>query len=654
MAPRGDDDRTAATTSHATTRHDIDLALGANTAEQIDRTLLPQVVAIALIVIVFERRLDGSAIWWWGACALANVVRGAVFNLRYKRSILDGVVDDRPSVLITLSGLFFGATWGSLVVIADHLGSPDDRSLAVIITLAAMSLSAVVMAGSRSRFLTVLAGNIVTIGIAWTLADDLDWAFGGLIVIYFLLAAFLHDTMHRMIRKNTESTQRNEVLAARLADVLAHEDPMTKILNRDGLMAWVERSTPPTSTHLVAVAVGNVERLSAVNELFGADHGDAVLTAIAARLATSATATATACRVAGDEFAFVELIDTEAESARTMARLVEAVREPVRLDAQTLEVSMSTAVMCGRSNEVEALLMEASAAVRSERARRSPSLASANGPLQDRRELIDELQIGLDNGSVVPWFQPIVGCDQRSVIAWEALARWIHPTRGLIPPMQFLGLVDLGGFASAFTDRMIDDSIRFVAELNRRGLSDTASVHVNLTAAQARRPNLVEVVTGILERHEVRPSALTIEMTEQDIPDIDEQLVANLQRLEDLGVGLSIDDFGTGYSSLSHLLDIRATELKIDKRFVDGLPSDRTSAELVRGVLGLARGMGLSTVAEGVETSDQADFLLANGCDSYQGYLTSPALPAAEALAFVASAPPRRRLAARPISASKI
>lgn len=654
MALFGDADRTAATASDTNTRHDIDLALGATTAKQIDRTLVPQGIAIVLIVAVFDRRLEGTAIWWWGACALANVVRGAVFNVRYKRSISDGVIDDQPSVVKTVSSLVFGATWGSLVVIADRFGSPDDRSLAVIITLAAMSLSAVVTAGSRSWFLTVLAGNVVTIGIAWTIADDLDWAFGGLIVIYFALAAFLHDTMHRMIRKNTESMQRNEVLAARLAEVLAHEDPMTKILNRDGLMAWVDRSTPPPSTQLVAVAVGNVERLSAVNELFGADHGDAVLTAIGARLAGSATAKATPCRVAGDEFAIVELIDSEAQSALTMARLVEAVREPVHLGGQTLEVSMSTAVMCGRSNEVEALLMEASAAVRSERARRSPSLASASGPLQDRRELIDELQIGLDNGAVIPWFQPIVGCDQHAVIAWEALARWIHPTRGLIPPMQFLGLVDLGGFASAFTDRMIDDSVRFVAELNRRGLSDAASVHVNLAAAQARRPNLVEFVTEILERHGVSPSALTIEMTEQDIPDIDEQLVGNLQRLEDLGVGLSIDDFGTGYSSLSHLLDIRATELKIDKRFVEGLPSDQTSAELVRGVLGLARGMGLSTVAEGVETTGQADFLLANGCDSYQGFLTSPALPAAEALAFVALAPQPHRPATTPSSTSKV
>lgn len=615
-------------------RQRIDLALAVNTANQIDRTTAPQIVGIALIVALFEPRLESDAIWWWALASLVNVARGALFNQFHKRSLRRGVAHSWGGFLNTVFSLGFGALWGSLVIIADRYGTVEDYALAVVIALGVMSLSGVVSAGSRSMYLTGVVGNVLTIGVAWSMSGRLTWAFAFLLLVYFVAAAYLHDTVHRTLRTNTESMYRNEVLATQLESMLAFQDPMTQLRNRDGLLAWFEEANSSEHGRRVVVAVGNVERLSSINELFGATHGDHVLMAIGRRLLALASPTVVACRLAGDEFAVVEVVNDGSSVSPDLVeqRLLDAVRDSIEVDGEWLDVSMSTAVEVGALADFERLLVAASAVVRSERARRAPSLSASHGPLAERRILIDDLRVALSDGSMTAWFQPIVDCERGDIIAWEALARWTHPVRGLISPGEFLGLVELGQLDDPFTNLIIEDSVRFISELlvTKRGRS--ASVHVNLTAAQAGRSDIVDTILATLARYDVPSKCLVVEITEQEVPHLDDRLVGNLARLEAAEVGISIDDFGTGYSSLSHLFDIRPTELKIDKTFVDGLPHDPTSVGLVCGVLGLAKGMGLATVAEGVESREQADFLQAQGCDSFQGYLASPALPSADAL----------------------
>lgn len=620
----------------------VDLTLATNTATQIDRTVVPQLISIALIVALFEPRLDASVMWWWALAAFLNVARGAIFNRYHKRSLRKGVTRSWPGFLNTVFSASFGALWGSLVLIADRFGTVEDQALAVVIALAAMSLSAVVSAGSRSMYLTGVIGNVLTIGVGWAISGRLTVTLAGLVIVYFFVAAYLHDTVHRMIRANTESVYRNEVLATKLEAMLAFEDPMTKLRNRDGLMVWFDEASYGEPARRLVVAVGNVERLSSINELFGAAQGDRVLAAIGERLSRTTTPTSMACRLAGDEFAVVEIMyDTSTPVAGVEQRLVDAVREGVEVDGELLNISMSTALEVGASSDFEQLLVAASAVVRAERARRAPTLSGSTGPLAERRALIEDLRVALSDRSMAAWFQPIIECERSGVVAWEALARWTHPSRGLVSPGEFLGLVELGRLTDEFTDRIVDDSVRFSAELLAIGREESAAVHVNLTAEQAERADIVDSITAALDRHGVASKYLTVEITEQEVPDLGVRLVDNLGRFEAAGIGISIDDFGTGYSSLSHLFDIRPTELKIDKKFVDGLPGDATSAGLVRGVLGLAAGMGLSTVAEGVESREQADFLRRNGCGAFQGFLESPALPPGKALQFLADRDPQ-------------
>lgn len=618
-------------------RQRIDLALAVNTANQIDQAIIPQIVGIALIVALFEPRLESAAIWWWALASLINVARSGLFNQHHKRSLREGIAQSWAGLLNTIFSLCFGVLWGSLVLIADRYGTVEEYALAVVIALGVMSLSGVVSAGSRSMYLTGVVGNVLTIGIAWAISGRLTWAFAVLLLVYFAAAAYLHDTVHRTLRTNTESMYRNEVLATQLESMLAFQDPMTKLRNRDGLLAWFDEANSSGHGRRVVVAVGNVERLSSINELFGAGHGDHVLTTIGRRLAPLATSTVAACRLAGDEFAVVEVVNdgssTSPESVEQ--RLLDSVRDSIEIDGELLDVSMSTAVEVGALADFDRLLVSASAVVRSERARRAPSLSAAHGLLADRRTLIDDLRIALSDGSMTAWFQPIVDCGSGDIIAWEALARWSHPVRGMIPPGEFLGLVELGNLDDSFTNLIIEDSVRFISELLTTKRGRAASVHVNLTAAQAGRSDIVDTIMDTLVRYDVSPKCLVVEITEQEVPHLDDRLVENLRRLEEAAIGISIDDFGTGYSSLSHLFDIRPTELKIDKKFVDGLPHDATSAGLVCGVLGLAKGMGLVTVAEGVESREQADFLRAKGCDSFQGFLTSPAIPSVDALHFL-------------------
>jgi diguanylate cyclase (GGDEF)-like protein len=589
--------------------------------------------------VLFETRFHSNWIWWWAAAALANAARWFFVNRADKRRLAEGLPPTESPLVTMAAGLYFGAMWASLVVIAEQGGTETDRAIAIVINLAALSMAAVVAASSRRTYFSVLVGSATVLVLNWATAEQVDLTFVALTLTYFAVAAQLHDTAQQMLQRTTTEMLRNQALADQLADALAHRDPLTGLMNRSGLATWVSGARFDGSGERIAVAVGNVDRLSSVNELFGPRRGDQLLVALASRLEEANDGYTAVARVDGDEFAVVQLLDDETVPDDARAVLDRVGADPFSIDGHTLTVSLTTALRVGRHGDLETLITSASAEVRSERAQRGPSLAANSGPLHEQRQLLDELRRGLADGAVQPWFQPIVDSGDRRIVGWEALARWDHPTLGVVMPLRFLGLIDLGHLGDEFTDAMLDRSLAFAASLAAGGRIEAAAVQVNLSVPQARRQGLDTTIATMLELHGVTPSALTVEITEQDVPRLDDQLMGNLQAIEALGVGLAIDDFGTGYSSLSHLLDIRAGELKIDKRFVDALPDDRLSAALVRGVLGMANGMGISTVAEGVETEQQAEFLQRAGCQHLQGYLISPALRAHEAVEFLERAP---------------
>jgi diguanylate cyclase (GGDEF)-like protein len=605
---------------------------------QVTRTHVPVLVAIVLVMLVLEPEVDGSAVRWWAVVAVADQVRAIVWN-RVRRWRLDRPGGDPHFVALQVPHMLsFGLVWGALPLIAGEHGTERGMWLAIVIVLAATTLLLVVSSGSRVLFAAAMAGLVAMVlggAVRGTLPDGV---FVPLVLVYVGLALHLHGTLHRTVVSNVRSTYENGLMAAQLSRVLELQDPLTRLLNRTGLRAWLQREISLQSDAAqVAVAVGNVERLSAINELFGVAHGDAVLETLGNRLQDAVDHGVAVARIAGDEFAVVGPVEAEVGALTLRDHLLRSVIEPFEIDGQLVDVGLSTAVVVGRRDEFDQLLALASSKVRDERGLRAQSLIVASGPLDERKVMLDELREGMPLGHVGPWFQPLVGCHDHEIHGWEALARWDHPTRGVLSPGRFLGLVALGGLTATLTDLMLADSVRFARRLIDGGFDQAASVHVNMTAPEARRADVPDLIMQLLARHGVPSTALTIEITEQDVPRIDAVLLGNLQRLEDMGVRVAIDDFGTGYSSLSHLLDIRAQELKIDKRFVDGLPHDFASITLVRAILGLAGGLGLRTVAEGVEYGEQAEFLAANGCDDFQGFLAARAMRADDALAFIAA-----------------
>ncbi len=615
----------------------VELELVRNTSLQLWRSHLPHVGATIGVVAFFAGQLTSNAIWWWGAVALLNNVRAVACNVYDRRILQTGKVPRRYTELNAVYYLTYGAIWGALPVVTGRYGADSDRWIGFVVLLAVVSLTAVVTAGSRVLYGATIVGALSTVTIGLVMDELPRGTFIPLLVLYFAAAWWLHRAFHQTLTALIASNLENQQLAEQLSRVLEYQDPLTLLLNRDGLTPWLASWRDPNRRgQLVAVAVGNVERLSSINELFGVDQGDAVLQSIARRLEELAEPEVALCRIAGDEFAIAVPAEGERDVARLRDTLERCMFEPFVLDGRPVPVQMSTAGKIGSPANFEQLLTGASSLVREERSQRSPSLVAADGEHRDRRELLTELRAGLADGEVTPWFQPMLSCDGQTVRGWEALVRWEHPTRGLVPPAQFLGLAEVGGLSSQLTNRVIDQSLEFVAELVAQGHDHASSVHVNLSASEARRLDLPDFIRQRLGAHGVEPASLTVEITENEVTRVEGVLLQNLQDFEAIGIGLAIDDFGTGYSSLSHLLDLRATELKIDKRFVDGLPADRPSAELVTAVLGLARGLGLRTVAEGVEQPEQLEFLDAAGCDLYQGFMTSPALRPNDALAFLA------------------
>ena len=341
-------------------------------------------------------------------------------------------------------------------------------------------------------------------------------------------------------------------------------------------------------------------------------------------------------RISGDEFLIAQLSNSTTDGLDLAATFDTVVSEPFVVDGQPIAISLCVAAVTGSPDRVDDLVVDASSKVRAARGRRSQSLSESMQPVKDRRNLIDQLAFGLRTGQVRPWFQPIVDAQSQRIKGWEALVRWEHPDRGVLGPDRFLDLASIAGLSSAITDCVLRYSIHFIKALEAAGLGGIAMVHVNVDATDLHREGFSDLVTKMLSDNLVGRGQIVLEVTEQSILHFDDDVAVNLLGLANSGVPLAVDDFGTGYSSLSHLLDLQAASIKIDRRFVAGLSDHFESRTLVRGVIGMATGLGLSTVAEGVETIAQAEILAQLGCDDLQGFLFSPALSHNKALLFAA------------------
>jgi EAL domain-containing protein (putative c-di-GMP-specific phosphodiesterase class I) len=257
-----------------------------------------------------------------------------------------------------------------------------------------------------------------------------------------------------------------------------------------------------------------------------------------------------------------------------------------------------------------------------------------NENMQGQLQLTQDLRSAIERKQLVLHYQPQFAAPDGPITGVEALVRWMHPTRGLVGPDEFIPLAEKTGLIVPIGEWVLDEACRQIREWLDTGARDW-NVAVNLSPVQFSHPQLTALVRETLARHRVEPRHLTIEVTESAaMRDVDASLLI-LQGLHDMGVRISIDDFGTGYSSLMYLKRLPASELKIDRGFVRELAHDAEDAAIVSSVVSLGHTLGIDIVAEGVETATQKEFLTRLGCNSLQGYLLGRPVPAADLDVFV-------------------
>jgi diguanylate cyclase (GGDEF)-like protein/PAS domain S-box-containing protein len=429
-------------------------------------------------------------------------------------------------------------------------------------------------------------------------------------------------------------------------------DPLTGLANRvlfsDRLaqaLARAERRHPNEGPHkpTPAVFLLDLDHFQLVNDSYGHEVGDQLLLRAAERLAATLRPGDTAARFGGDEFAVLcEEVFGASHADQIAQDIASALAVPVELEdtdkagegASRLFVTASMGIaLPGDLNATpESLLRDADAALnRAKDEGRDRHVLFVEDYRQSavhRLRTANDLHQALDENEFRVVYQPEVSLTDGQIVAVEALVRWQHPDRGLVPPSEFIPLAEQTGIVVPIGHWVLEESVRQAGEWMQKHPDRELVVWVNLSARQLVQRDLVETVAATLARHGVPAQRMGLEITESALLEDAEHAIAMLTSLGELGVRLAVDDFGTGYSSLAYLRQLPVDQLKIDRSFIDGLGVDEDAWAIVAAVTGLARALRLTTVAEGVETRAQLDALRGLDCDVAQGYFfTTPQRP---------------------------
>lgn len=434
-------------------------------------------------------------------------------------------------------------------------------------------------------------------------------------------------------------------IAAQQTEVrrLAYWDRLTGLPNRErfreAVVLAIARSTggaePP---HPLAVLTLDLDRFKHVNDVLGYSFGDRLLQAVAERLRQQVPSPENmVARLGGNEFAVLLRGADAATAHATALRITQSFEEPLAFEDQTVDLSAGIGIACwpGDADDADTLLSRSEIAMYAAKRRLSGAQqydASFDSASAQTLSLLTELRHAVEHHELRLYLQPKVPLHGQPGRAAEALVRWQHPQRGLVPPMQFIPFAEQTGFVRQLTLWMFEEVARLLANPRTQGLA--LRVSVNLSTRDLLDPELSTRLADILVRHGVPASAFCLEITESAIMDDPQRAEAMLNRLSEQGFKLSIDDFGTGYSSLAYLKRLPVHELKIDKSFVMGMETGEDDAMIVRSTIDLAHNLGLTVVAEGVETAAILERLRTLACDEAQGYHIARPLPVDDFLAW--------------------
>ncbi|MGZ9155417.1 MAG: EAL domain-containing protein [Candidatus Binatia bacterium] len=418
---------------------------------------------------------------------------------------------------------------------------------------------------------------------------------------------------------------------------LSNFDPLTQLPNRELLRdrAQLVLATAKRAEGKVALMYLDLDRFKIVNDSLGPSIGDQLLKEMSNRLAGHLQLYDTLCRQGGDEFILL-LPNTDAEAAAHIARkMLNVIAQPFTIDSQclTMTASIGIAEFPQDGESFEQLAQSADAALFRAKAngRNNFQFFTRQMHLQayETLQTENELRTALQQDELLLYYQPQVDAKTSKIIGAEALIRWQHPKKGMMSPARFIPIAEESGLIGEIGDWVLNTAVRQAADWQNAGLA-IVPVAVNLSAMQFRQDTLYQTVAQTLRKCELDPGMLELEMTEGVAMENYEHTISLLDRLHKLGVAFSLDDFGTGYSSLSYLKRFRIDKLKIDQSFVHDLGRDPDDAAIVTAIINMAKSLGFKTIAEGVETREQLDFLREKQCDEIQGYFFSKPVPAEE------------------------
>jgi predicted signal transduction protein with EAL and GGDEF domain len=351
---------------------------------------------------------------------------------------------------------------------------------------------------------------------------------------------------------------------------------------------------------------------------------------VSGRLRAVVRETDTVARMGGDEFAIVQRsIEHPLEAAALADRAINAVSEPYDIGGQSVVVGTSVGIAIGPADgtDPDKLIRNADLALyRAKSAGRGAFTFFEPGmdvQMQARRALESDMRAALPAGQFELHYQPVLNLARNEIVGVEALIRWRHPERGMVAPGEFIPLAEETGFIVPLGEWVIRQACAAAANW-----PDNVKVAANLSPAQFRSPALVQVVMSALASSGLASNRLELEITETVLLQDTTATLATLHRLRDLGVHIVMDDFGTGYSSLSYLRSFPFDKIKIDRSFVKDITASTGSLQIVRAVSAMAKGLGMQSTAEGVETQEQLDTVTSEGCTEMQGFLFSKPLPA--------------------------
>lgn len=457
-------------------------------------------------------------------------------------------------------------------------------------------------------------GNVV-----WTVQDVAMVRYAGGAPDHYVL----------QVRDTTDDRMRSELLSHR-----AMHDPLTGLANRTLLQEVIQQVLEqPDATRRVGVIAVDLDGFKGLNDRFGHATGDTALVHVAGILRAATAGRGTVARLGGDEFVIVVQDDDCSRAMIDIANAIHAgLRRPLQVKRHQINLHASVGIAMADEDAVAGgapvLLSAADAAMYRAKAAgksRTEVFDASMRTVSDKQSaLAGELADAIERGDLILHYQPILELATRTVVGYEALVRWQHPTRGLLLPGAFLGLLDDRKLAVALGSSLVEQAAQFLADLPSRH----AWVSLNVSADQLGDSEFATSVLGAISHHHLSPQRIVVELTEASLVAPNTRVRHELTELRNAGVPILLDDFGTGVSPLSYLRDLPVSGVKLDMSFVAGIPEDPAGARVSRALGALARELGLATIAEGIETESQADFLARCGWRFGQGWLFGIAQPA--------------------------